>query len=594
MTGSGSLFSNGNIEGDSLIVGQGGSSYNAMTIANGGRVITMPASAGLIGGSNGAGSNNVATVTDTGSVWSVVNTALATGGILVGWGGQNNQLIISNGASVLDTNTTVDGRNSAFSIGGAAGGRNNNVTIIGPGSTLNNLGTLSVGSVAGAGFNTLTGINATVSSAGLTIGTGNSSNNTVYLDASTWNFNAVPITIGSSLGTGVGGATGNQLTVSSAGTYGLTNIGGLNLFSANTSLFLSNRNLAATLFQFGGGDINLGAPGLGGNTVTLSNQIFKSFANSTIGNNSSNNSLTILAGVLWNGNGFALTNDSGSAANNPLTINGGTLTNFGPVIIGNNTALSSNTVSVLNGGQFFSSSLTLGNVAGSSNNTYLVGGPGAAVNIAHTLLNVGGVAGADHNTMIVTNASVLSTGLNMGMSSSNTVQVLAGTTWNMNGGSVSFGTNQTFNNSMTEIDGGGTANGAIVSNFATLYLGTACQCSGASFATLVVTNGAKLFGGGATVGADGSGNQMIVAGGPGGLTSTYNATGGGITIGYASSAAPNNGNSSNNVLLISTGGIVTNSGPIIVGFGLLGRTAISQFAGGAKWRATFEFRVSRG
>ena len=91
------------------------------------------------------------------------------------------------------------------------------------------------------------------------------------------------------------------------------------------------------------------APGLGGNSLILSNQLIaNTTAASVIGNGAANNFLTLLTNTVWNGGGQNLTVGSGTGASNTLVVSGGTLTNLGTLTatgVANRVAFNAGTIS---------------------------------------------------------------------------------------------------------------------------------------------------------------------------------------------------------------------------------------------------------
>ena len=109
-----------------LLIGAAGSS-NSLVISGGGSVVNMNA----IVGNDETSSNNIATVTGTGSSWT------STGSLYVGVYASSNSLVISDGGSVSN-------QLDAY-IGLATNSSNNSVLLTGAGSTLSNTGILYVG-----------------------------------------------------------------------------------------------------------------------------------------------------------------------------------------------------------------------------------------------------------------------------------------------------------------------------------------------------------------------------------------------------------------------------------------------------------------
>jgi T5SS/PEP-CTERM-associated repeat protein len=125
VTGAGSRW----LVGQSLFVGSN-AALNTLVVSNGGMVVS---SIGEIGFSAGLASNNLAVVTDPGSVWS--NSVQ----LIVGRFGPGNRLQVINGGRV-ESGSTIMGANVSSS----------NITAIisGPGSVLDSGSSLSVGSAS--------------------------------------------------------------------------------------------------------------------------------------------------------------------------------------------------------------------------------------------------------------------------------------------------------------------------------------------------------------------------------------------------------------------------------------------------------------
>ena len=152
--------------------------------------------------------------------------------------------------------------------------------------------------------------------------------------------------------------------------------------------------------------------------------------------------------------------------------------------------------------------------------------------------------------------------------SNNTVQVVgspsgrslwevgAATPQNLTVGSGAQGTNN-----LLWVDGAGVAGGAVVTNVAALVLGSG---NGASFNTLMLTNGGRYFGStSAAVGNQGRNNSLCVMGG-GGVPTVFDNGGAAVSLGN------NNTGSTNNSLLVDGLGVdgsavVTNVGSLYIG-----------------------------
>ena len=190
VTGAGSVWSNSY----DILVGVY-SSFNQLTIINGGTVYSV-GGGGQVGSQSDANSNSVL-VADAGSLWD-------SGGLIVGWGGSFNQLIITNGGTVLGE--------LGSEIGHASGAISNAVLVTGAGSLWNNGSDLFVGN--DGSFNQLTITNGgTVFATRGFIGGGTVGNsNTVLVTGagSLWS-NSSDLMIGLA-------TAGNQLIITNGGT----------------------------------------------------------------------------------------------------------------------------------------------------------------------------------------------------------------------------------------------------------------------------------------------------------------------------------------------------------------------------------------
>ncbi len=139
-----------------LSIGASNSDGNALVVTNGGQVVNQGAALGLTTGAT----NNRATVTGTGSLWS--NRLDLT----VGRFGPDNQLQVLNGASVINANGIIGANPVA---------NNNRVVVSGTGSAWSNSASVTVG---GSGStNQLLLTNGTVIATGVTLGANSSSTN---------------------------------------------------------------------------------------------------------------------------------------------------------------------------------------------------------------------------------------------------------------------------------------------------------------------------------------------------------------------------------------------------------------------------------
>jgi fibronectin-binding autotransporter adhesin len=147
--------------GSALSVGDTGS-YNQLIISNGGMVIDTD---GFIGHNLQLTSNNVVTVTGPGSVWDNQNN------LYIGYSGRGNQLIISNGGTVY---------NNVGCVGQYW--TNNIVTVAGHGSTWNCRSNLIVGYSGGWSFLKVSD-GGTIQSPNCTIGFNNGGDTAVVTDS---------------------------------------------------------------------------------------------------------------------------------------------------------------------------------------------------------------------------------------------------------------------------------------------------------------------------------------------------------------------------------------------------------------------------
>jgi T5SS/PEP-CTERM-associated repeat protein len=268
VTGSGSVWSNDN---DVVVGAYSGSSYNSVSVVNSGKVFVATQSYGLIIGYSG--SNNVVTVSGPGSVLEIAPDG-TLGGLNLGWsGGQGNELIVSNGASVINHGVSGSG---SVTIGYSSGANNNGILVTGAGSIFSNAGAIFVGST-GANSNSLTVNNgAKVVSTGLTVGSGNN--------------NSALITSGGIL-------EGNSLVIGSGSGNTISNVGGVIQFTTATPTITPN----------GSGNI-----ALTGGTIS-----FRAISNADVTNNLGNGALS---GITFAGaNTFQLNAASNTTAGQTYT-----------------------------------------------------------------------------------------------------------------------------------------------------------------------------------------------------------------------------------------------------------------------------------
>jgi len=239
VTGAGSLWTSGTL---TL-----GSSGNQLTVSNGATVASTNGSIGY----GTSSSKNLALVTGTGSLWT--NKSL-----YVGDGGFDNQLVVSNGATVASTDgllgwyftsdnnvAVVTGAGSLWTNGdtlqiGHDGGGNQ--LLVSDGATVSAGGLVTLGNSVGATGNSVLAVGGSLASAGLTLGNALSRNNSVTLQSgSTWDLRGGIFTWGNA---------GISDTLSIDGTSALTNVGALTLDENDTAFFLTNSPAGYSLNGF--------------------------------------------------------------------------------------------------------------------------------------------------------------------------------------------------------------------------------------------------------------------------------------------------------------------------------------------------------
>jgi len=493
----------------------GAAHQNTLVVTNGGLLFTGPATLGY------KTISNTVTVAGNGSLWNggngdvtigmkgaSYNGVLVTGGAIatnlgvlhVGNGTSglqfSNTLAVLDGASLFSGNVQVGDGNSTLSISNCyiVGGSGAACTVV--------HGLVTVGMTGGN--NALLATNASIRSAGLTIGAGTSANSVLVRANVLWNLGGGALTWSS------GGGNGNQFAFASDAQ--LTNIGGVSLGDIGTSMTLAHQNLSS------GGALNIGTTaGQGGNTLTISNQTYTATAASTLGAGSSNNALTVGGGVVWNNGAQTLTVGNGMATGNVLWLDGGALVTNATTLSVGVAGGCGNSVTVGNGAQYFGTYLNVGNAAGASSNVVRFGTAGARSSVqiwgsTGNELIIGG-AGGGNNSLILTNATLTTTTANVGKyignsASNNSASVLAGGLWNLNVRPLTVGNNGGVNNLMT-VNGGGVSAGAVVSNANTVTVG-----SSASSNQLTVINGGRWTQGSMYIGTGGgTGNVVLVDGG---------------------------------------------------------------------------------
>ncbi|MEI8315598.1 MAG: autotransporter-associated beta strand repeat-containing protein, partial [Verrucomicrobiota bacterium] len=271
--------------------------------------------------------------------------------------------------------------------------------------------------------------------------------------------------------------------------------------------------------------------------------------------------------------GSDLTNGTAVIAGAATTVvsDAGSVWSNANLTIGSAGTLSSVTIS--NGGQLFSGNVTVG-AGGGSNNQYNVGGRGAAASVSNGTITVGNT-GSGFNTLTVTNANLLTTGLvTIGNgSSNNAVNIFAGTAWTATNSTIIVGTGAAAANSLNVFSaqftagvisaGVNGATGAIISlnnstgTFDSVVLNSAD-------AQLVLSNGTlrPLASSNSYVFVDGPGSINVTSAGgfldAAGLTNDINVgiTGSGSLTAFGAGAIHLNGASTYSGTLTVSNGIV--------------------------------------
>ncbi|MBI5395352.1 MAG: PEP-CTERM sorting domain-containing protein [Verrucomicrobia bacterium] len=278
VTGAGSVWSNS----ASLDVGSTGS-FNSLTIADGAKVFSM---GGWLG-SSGVSSNNMALITGTGSVWSLTRTPL------VGSSGSGNSLIVTNGGALLSS----DGR-----IGNLSSSSNNLVLVAGASSVWSNKGPLYVG------FN-------------------GSYNQLILADGGS--VISTNVIVGGNLTSGTNSITvsGGMLQITNASSLGKLDIrrGTLTLNSGTVTVDrLIITNGSSSLFNFTAGLLRSSG-------ITVSNGV--AF---TVGGGTSVATLDLLGGTHSFANGLLLSSNANLIGSGTII---GSVTNFGGIAPGHSAGL---------------------------------------------------------------------------------------------------------------------------------------------------------------------------------------------------------------------------------------------------------------
>jgi T5SS/PEP-CTERM-associated repeat protein len=344
------------------------------------------------------------------------------------WGnsGANNQLLVTNGGTLVDTTAT---------LGNLAAARDNQASVMGAGSIWSNTSTFTIG--AAGSYNQLTvGSSGTLKSVGLSvIGGDNTTGNVVTVtgSGSLWTNAANSIRVGSGglsnqlivsdgaavvsanlyLGNNLGSrynkatVTGansllSSVTTLSVGNNGTTNelavLDGGKLFVGTTTYFGqsagSHGNSAvvsgANSYWTNGADIRVGQAGYGNRLVVSNGGRVTAASGTTVGRTGSHSNLVLVAdsGSLLEGN---VTVGSSSMANQLVVSNGGKVA-ASTFILGSGATAFGNVLTITGQGSTLtnSSDFTMGNVGSSSNRVFISDGGQAIIVGGFTVGNAAG------------------------------------------------------------------------------------------------------------------------------------------------------------------------------------------------------------
>ncbi|MCE9543158.1 MAG: autotransporter domain-containing protein [Verrucomicrobia bacterium] len=387
VTGTNSLWTN---SGD-LYVGYDGSG-NSLVISNGGRVANV---SGYVGFTSNAVGNSV-TVDGSNSSW------INSGDLYIGYAGQSNRLVISNGGYVSNVNGFDDGTSPTDAF--------NSVLVTGFASRWINSENLTFGL---AGHD-----NALVISNGGVVTVGS---NSVIGDQVTASNNSVLVTGSNSLWSNSGylyvgeNGSGNSLVISGGGVVadGWGYIGGTT-YSSNNSVLVTESNSLWT----NNSDLYVGEYG-SGNSLVISNggsvangDGYVGFTSNAVGNSvtvDGSHSSWINSGDLYVGfggqsnrlvisNGAQVADNNGwigylnTSSNNSVTVNGGLWSNSGSLCVG---TYGTGTLTIANGGSLIAPSITIAQSGGSIGilNIGSLNGTDGAGTITATTINFGSGSG---------------------------------------------------------------------------------------------------------------------------------------------------------------------------------------------------------
>gem|GEM_PF-823897 len=395
---------------------------------------------------------------NSGQTWLVITNSSANAGVTL----TNNNFVLDNGGRLrIDSGGVVSNTTSFTWLG------TNGVLY------LNNGGTLKTGGVTLG--NGVSNVNATVSSL------------SAAGQAGVWDFRNGGLTVGN------GASTGTILTVN-GGT--LTNLSAFTVGNGSTAF---------------------------GNSLIISNAALftQASAQNSIGVNSSNNQVRVLAGGILNlyGNYLFLGGNGGTGIGNSLWVDGGGVASGAVVNVAGTSSFglqlntTSNTVSIVNGGLLLGDSTSISGTG----NVLNIGGFGAASYSTNSKIGFAGFG----NQLNITNAIVWTYAVGTVTSiagNSNTVTIASNGVWNAGG----------VNYYMSSTGNVLTINAGVLSN-AQIYVGDTATSQGN---TLNLLNGGQMFLANLFVGGRGAGSTSNSAN-IGGLGNSSYLTNGTTTVGPA-------------------------------------------------------------
>jgi T5SS/PEP-CTERM-associated repeat protein len=547
---------------------------NSLVISNVGKVLDQSGSVGF------HGDGNSAIVTGTNSVWS------NAGSLNVGNCGSDSLLVVSNGGGVVSSNGYI-AEVSKWSNCGAV--------ITGSGSYWSNLGTLTIGSATNAGNNPSSGNSLLISDGGVVT-------DTTATIASVTNFygNSATVTGSNSLWSNSGdlylgyAGSSNSLIISNGGLVSDSNgwIGYTNSASSNSVLVTGSNSLWTN-----SGDLYVGNLG-SSNTLVVSNGAIVASSNGLIGygSSSSGNSVVVTGnGSLWTntdtnsqfyvgvygGSNSLSVSDGGVVADFISTIGYGANSSSNVVLVTGANSVWTNAANVYLGFHGSGNSLTISNGAtvdtyqlfiacdtSSSNNTVIVTGSNSTLNASGSFIGETG----GNNSMIVSNHgsvigditfigdystsssnSVLVTGTNslwsnssamlVGyMGSSNSLVICDAGAVNNHNGYIGYGADSKNNSVILS------GMNSLWSNAGYLYVGDS-----GSGNSLTVSNGGEVVVSGV------SNNWLSIGENDGANSNTITVNGSNSQINVAGWLEVGWGSNSGNQMIISNGGLVSDS-----------------------------------